>query len=69
MIDHLVETVEAASIVLVLERFGTDSLTDSDRAWAAALHAACGAVDVPLRGMLLSHRDGVRWLAQDDYRN
>lgn len=68
MVGHLVEAVEAAAIVLVLERFGTASLTDSDRAWAAALHTACNEVGVPLRGMLLSHRDGVRWLAQDDYR-
>jgi hypothetical protein len=23
---------------------------------------------VPVRGILVSHRKGVRWLAQDDYR-
>jgi hypothetical protein len=65
---ELVDRVAAHSVVLVLERYGGEELTASDRAWASALHDATAAGAVRLRGILLSHRRGVGWVAQDDYR-
>ncbi|WP_207456355.1 hypothetical protein [Desertivibrio insolitus] len=62
------EMIGAASVVLVWERYADDALTVSDRRWARLAHDACAGHDVPLRAMLLSHRHGVRWIAQDDYR-
>lgn len=64
----VVDGVAAHSVILVLERYGGEALTASDRAWAKALHDAAAATEVRLRGILLSHRGGVRWVAQDDYR-
>ena len=68
MVRHLVDTVDAASVIVVIERPGAPSLSRDDREWALALHEACGTAEVPLRALLLSHRAGVRWVAQDDYR-
>lgn len=62
------ELLGAASVVLVWERYSGDTLTALDRRWASLAHDACDAQGLPLRAMLLSHRRGVRWIAQDDYR-
>lgn len=62
----LVEEVDAAQVVVVWERWLDDRATTLDRAWAARLAEACRAARVRLRGQLLSHRDGVRWLAPDE---
>ena len=40
----------------------------ADTAWATAIHDEFDAQGVPVRGILLSHRRGIRWIAQDDYR-
>ncbi len=65
---ELVDGVGAHSVVLVLERYGGQELTASDMAWARALHDAAASAEIRLRATLLSHRRGVRWVAQDDYR-
>jgi hypothetical protein len=62
------EVIGAAWVVLVWERYADDTLTALDRRWASVAHDACDDRGVPLRAMLLSHRRGVRWIAQDDYR-
>ena len=59
---------DAASVIAVIERYADASLTATDREWAKSLHEAFDQQQVPLRGILLSHRRGVRWIAQDDYR-
>ena len=59
---------DADSVVAVIERYADATLTVADQEWARALHDAFGQQQVPLRGILLSHRRGVRWVAQDDYR-
>lgn len=58
----------ARSVVIVIERYAESALTDADRAWARSLHDAFEQGRVTVRGILLSHRRGVRWVAQDDYR-
>lgn len=64
----IAEATDARAMILVLERYGSDSLSESDRAWARNLHEAADLAGVTLRALLLSHRSGVRWIAQDDYR-
>ena len=59
--------IEEAEIV-VIERFASSDLTAADTAWATAIHDEFDAQGVPVRGILLSHRRGIRWIAQDDYR-
>jgi hypothetical protein len=68
MLQHCAETAGAHSFIFVLERYADATLTPADIAWARALHSACDEVRMPLRGILLSHKRGVRWVAQDDYR-
>jgi hypothetical protein len=65
---ELVDGVGAHSVILVLERYGGQELTASDVAWARALHEAAASAEIRLRAILLSHRSGVRGVAQDDYR-
>lgn len=62
------EAAGAQSIIVVIERYAGTALTASDSAWAKAIHAAFEQDGLSLRGILLSHNRGVRWIAQDDYR-
>jgi hypothetical protein len=58
----------ARSVIVVLERYADATFTAADAAWARALTAAFEPVGLPVRCVLISHRRGVRWFAQDDYR-
>ena len=58
----------ANSVIVVIERYASSDFTAADIAWAAAIHDEFDTQGVPLRAILLSHRRGVRWMAQDDYR-
>ncbi len=58
----------AESIIVVIERYASSALTPADTSWAKALHDAFDQDGIRLRGILLSHNRGVRWVAQDDYR-
>jgi hypothetical protein len=64
---YIVESTGAAAVFVVLERYGGEELTPADRAWAKHVRDGCAAASVRLRGILLSHRRGVRWMAEDDY--
>ena len=60
--------VEAAStVIVVIERYADAALTSADREWARAIHDSFERAGVAVRAILLSHRRGVRWVAQDDY--
>jgi hypothetical protein len=63
----LTEDVEADAIVIVYERRGTDELRDADRRWLRFIATACADAAVALRGPLLLHDGGVRWIAPEDY--
>jgi hypothetical protein len=60
--------LDAASVLIVLEELHDGELTDRDRTWARLLHAACDRDGTVVRGILLCHKRGVRWMPQDDYR-
>lgn len=59
---------DARSVIVVIERYADSTLTAADRAWARAVHEGFEQQGIVVRGILLSHRRGVRWVAQDDYR-
>jgi hypothetical protein len=64
---ELMERIEAVAVILVLERYGSDTLTAQDATWFRALAENCSSRGVDLRGLLLSHRAGVRWIKRDEY--
>ena len=64
---ELVEDFEAASVVIALERRGDEGVTAADAEWFRMGRDACTAAGVPLRGPLLCHSGGVRWVAVEDY--
>ena len=66
-LGHLFEEVDASSMVIIFERIGSDTLSESDREWFRLIHAACQAENIPLRGPILAHDGGVRWIATEDY--
>lgn len=68
LMGEAIDAADARSTVVVIERFAGDTLTPSDKAWARAIHDAFEREGIVVRGILLSHRRGVRWIAQDDYR-
>ena len=61
------DAVHARGVVVVIERYDADRLTDADRAWARLSRDGCRDAGVALRAVLLSHRRGVRLLAPDDH--
>lgn len=65
-IGELVDTVDARSVIICLERRARDELTDVDRAWLRMMRDAAQLAAVPLRGPLLVHRTGVRWIGAED---
>ena len=67
-IERAMEAAGAQSVIVVIERYASSALTPSDVAWARGIHEAFDLEQLDLRGILLSHNRGVRWVAQDDYR-
>lgn len=57
----------ASSIVVALERRGSDEISEDDRAWFRLVAAAASMAELRLRGPLLVHTRGVRWVAVEDY--
>jgi hypothetical protein len=62
----LFEDAEADSMVVAYERRGGDALLAADRAWLALVREACEQAAIPLRGPLLVHDGGIRWIGADD---
>ena len=59
----IVARIEAAKVIFVWERPGSDAFTSNDRSWAGALGAACRSAGVVVRAQLILHDNGVRWIA------
>jgi len=57
----------ARSIVVSLERRGSDVISDDDRAWFRLVRDACAMAELTLRGPVLVHTRGTRWVAVEDY--
>jgi hypothetical protein len=67
LIRGTTEAVDAADVVVVIERYASERLTDADRGWARLASDGCRVAGVTLRAVVLSHRHGVRLLAAEDY--
>ncbi len=67
MINQLMDDLDAAHVILIWERRGSERFTPADHAWARAMSDACEDRRIALRAQLISHRSGVRWFAPDDY--
>ena len=67
MLSHVGDATGAAGVIVVIERYAGHMLSPSDLAWASTLHTAAAESSLILRGVLLSHAHGVRWIAPDDY--
>jgi len=67
MVGMLADEFAVSSIVVVLERPGPPRLSPGDRAWCALVDDACRAAGMRLRGPLLCHDGGTRWVAAEDY--
>jgi hypothetical protein len=61
------EAVGAAAVILVLERYAGERLSDADRAWARFTAEGCGDAGVGLRAVVLSHRRGVALVDPAEY--
>jgi hypothetical protein len=61
------DDLDATSIVVTLERRGSDEISDDDRAWFRLVRDACAMAELTLRGPVLVHTRGARWVAAEDY--
>jgi hypothetical protein len=66
-IRDLADDLEAPTVIVTLERRGNDSITPDDAEWFRLVHSACAEVGLELRGPMLCHGTGVRWVAMEDY--
>lgn len=66
-IREVTDDLDADSIIVTLERRGGDEISDDDRAWFRLVRDACAMTELRLRGPLLCHTRGVRWVAAEDY--
>jgi hypothetical protein len=66
-VRELMADIGASSVIAVLERYGAAALTAQDAAWSRSLWACCAQNGVTLRAQLLSHRTGVRWIAESEF--
>jgi hypothetical protein len=65
-IRDLMGQIGASAVITVLERYASSALTAGDLAWAQTLRECCDRQGVRLRAQLLSHRSGVRRIADDE---
>ena len=68
LIAEKVDDSGASSVIVVIERYAEATFSHSDKLWARALTEELDAIDIAVRSVMISHRSGVRWFAQDDYR-
>ena len=67
LLAELVDDFEASHVVVTLERRGRDLVSTSDAEWFRLARDACAGAGVNMRGPMLCHTGGVRWVAAEDY--
>ncbi len=60
------DDVPASSLIITYERPGRAALTNGDLRWIQLLREACLLAEIPFRGPLLCHDEGVRWVPADE---
>lgn len=66
-VKRTAELLDAAAVIVVIERRASDELSPVDIVWVRGIARSFEAAGVTLRGIALSHRHGVRWIARDHY--
>ena len=66
-LGSVVDELEATTAVITFERRGSDTYDESDREWFRLIRDACSSSGIALRGPLLCHTEGVRWVSPEDY--
>jgi hypothetical protein len=67
VIGEASEAVGANAVIVVLERYAAERLSDADRAWARFTRDGCHKAGVTLRAVVLSHRRGVTLVDPGEY--
>lgn len=67
LLTGLVEELAVGSVAVILERPGPDTLSAGDRAWFAVLADASRGAGLRMRGPVLAHDHGFRWIAAEDF--
>jgi sugar phosphate isomerase/epimerase len=65
-VRELMGEIGASAIIAVFERYASATLTAQDAAWVRSLRRSCTDRGVELRALLLSHRNGVRRIGQEE---
>jgi hypothetical protein len=58
----------AAAVLVVLERYGSEVLTEADSGWAREISRGCESAGITLHAVVLSHRRGVTLVAPEEYQ-
>lgn len=66
LLRNVTQTVDAASLIVVIERFGPEALTRADRFWVRTMVDACEEAGISISACVLSHRRGVRLITPDE---
>lgn len=69
VLGSIFEEVDADALILVYERRGPDAISAADRRWLRHLHDACELSGIRMRGPILCHDRGLRWVAVDDLQD
>jgi hypothetical protein len=67
VISGTCQAAGAESVLVVLERYGSEKLTEADSGWAREISLGCDLAGVALRAVVLSHRRGVTLVAPEEY--
>jgi hypothetical protein len=66
LLSRLADRTGASRVAVTLERPGSDEVSDDDRRWLRVVAEAGCLAEVGLRGPMLAHADGVRWIGSED---
>lgn len=61
----VIRQTAAAQVLIAWERPGTDHMYPVEWSWVHAAEIAFADAGIPLRGQVVLHSDGVRWIALD----
>lgn len=67
LLESLAEDQQVVGVILVLERYASKEIQNSDIEWARTVQAACERARVTLRAVLVSHSGGIRWLRPSEF--
>lgn len=67
MLSKALDTIDAAGVIVVLERFASGEAQNSDREWTMAVRDAVVEAGLAFRGAVICHSSGTRWFESREY--